>query len=341
MTAIDTDEIVNICASFTGSGYFVGEQIPIKKLNNALAYFPVSLGEHPVIAFADGTLFGSGKKGFAIGFKGIYWVNSWRTSTNYNYLYWNDFAGVILRRLPYSIELGAGNYFELSSCSFGVEGRLFELLEQLQEYVCEALDIPKPASPAVMAPPPPPPPPPVSTAEWMVAIDGQQQGPYSIPSLEKMIAANQIQPYAAHVWRQGMPEWVPLRQQPELMFLAVIPPGSPATFVTQSSAASFFSDQARVTVSFDLSEEREERSSEREPVDVNRASQEQLLNLPSIGIVGAKRIIQERSSSGGFATVEEIGTLLGLKPHQVERLRPLTVFSPLNDRNPVGRIVDF
>ncbi|MNP50961.1 Helix-hairpin-helix motif protein [compost metagenome] len=75
-------------------------------------------------------------------------------------------------------------------------------------------------------------------------------------------------------------------------------------------------------------------------VDVNTATLEELVEVLGIETIGAKRIIQQRDVVGGFKSVEQIGELLGLKPHHVEKLRQLATFTPLTSQAKGGRVID-
>src|SRR5690606_38742624 len=95
--------------------------------------------------------------------------------------------------------------------------------------------------------------------------------------------------------------------------------------------------------------EPEQASYEMGPVDVNTASMEELIEVLGVGIVGAERIVQQREAVGGFRSLEEVGKLLGLKPHQVERLRKQVIFTPIvasvsptpTPLKPNARVVDY
>lgn len=52
-----------------------------------------------------------------------------------------------------------------------------------------------------------------------------------------------------------------------------------------------------------------------EKIDVNRCSQSELMELPGIGVVQAKRAIEHRQTHGGFRSVDEFVDLLQIKPH--------------------------
>jgi competence protein ComEA len=64
-----------------------------------------------------------------------------------------------------------------------------------------------------------------------------------------------------------------------------------------------------------------------EPIDVNRASAEDLQRLPGVGPVMAARIIVERQKKQ-FATVEELRRVSGIGPKTLEKLRPYVTTAP-------------
>jgi hypothetical protein len=53
---------------------------------------------------------------------------------------------------------------------------------------------------------------------WYYSINGQPQGPFDDAALDQLIAAGVLPP-EAHVWKEGLPEWLPLAQ--------IRPPSSP------------------------------------------------------------------------------------------------------------------
>lgn len=75
-------------------------------------------------------------------------------------------------------------------------------------------------------------------------------------------------------------------------------------------------------------------------IDVNIASQEELLEHLGLGIEPTKQIVQHRETVGGFKMIEEVGQLLALKPHQIEQLRGKTTFSPILSKVKT-RIIDY
>lgn len=77
-----------------------------------------------------------------------------------------------------------------------------------------------PGMPGAAAPPPPP-----AAVNWMIAINGQQSGPYDMQQLQQLVANGHLNPNV-HVWRQGMANWELAGNVAELaqLFTPVAPP---------------------------------------------------------------------------------------------------------------------
>jgi competence protein ComEA len=58
------------------------------------------------------------------------------------------------------------------------------------------------------------------------------------------------------------------------------------------------------------------------PLDLNRATPADLMQLPGVGPVLARRIVETRESAGRFGTVDDLGGVRGLGRARLERLRP-------------------
>lgn len=71
-------------------------------------------------------------------------------------------------------------------------------------------------------------PPPVPNVEFMVAVNGQQMGPFSVAQLQLMIQTGQINSNT-YVWRQGMAQWELAGNVQELssLFAPSCPPPPP------------------------------------------------------------------------------------------------------------------
>ncbi|TND09412.1 MAG: virion core protein (lumpy skin disease virus)-like protein [Bacteroidetes bacterium] len=72
----------------------------------------------------------------------------------------------------------------------------------------------------------PPPPPPV--VQYFTAVNGTQSGPFTEPVLQQMAQAGQLTPQTL-VWKNGMANWLPAGQVPELaaLFMNTPPPVPP------------------------------------------------------------------------------------------------------------------
>lgn len=68
-------------------------------------------------------------------------------------------------------------------------------------------------------------PPPIPQVQFMIAINGQQNGPYNIQQIQQMAQMGQIN-QQTYVWKQGMTQWLAAGQVPELasLFASSAPP---------------------------------------------------------------------------------------------------------------------
>src|ERR1044071_2176076 len=62
--------------------------------------------------------------------------------------------------------------------------------------------------------------------EWYYVEAGKQAGPVSEADFEQLIASGRIPPDAL-VWREGMPNWQPLRQGRPAAAFPSLPPAAP------------------------------------------------------------------------------------------------------------------
>lgn len=83
------DAIRKSIAESNCSDIYLGDAIPAKKLNNAIACMGVRIGED-VYALIDTTVFGSGKTGLIFTTLGIHWKNDWMTNTVKTMLNWSE-----------------------------------------------------------------------------------------------------------------------------------------------------------------------------------------------------------------------------------------------------------
>ena len=79
-------------------------------------------------------------------------------------------------------------------------------------------------------------------------------------------------------------------------------------------------------------------------IDLNSCSEQELANLPGVGVVLAKRAIELRGQTGGFISTQDFSQRLGLMPHfavQVDGLAYVASYVPAQlPPQASGRIVD-
>lgn len=68
-------------------------------------------------------------------------------------------------------------------------------------------------------------PPPSPQSNYMIAVNGQQSGPYSVPQLQQLVQQGQVNAQT-YVWKEGMQNWALAGQVQELasLFAAATPP---------------------------------------------------------------------------------------------------------------------
>ena len=219
---VSYDDLFQVCAKYTAPDFFVGAVIPEKKLVNARNRYPVPDRER-IVALLDTTVFGSAKTGLAIGETGLHWRNA-SAETSRTYMSWREFASVPLTPkgvMPPKIEMGKGVAVELSSGGLSKKDAA-KLLADLQHLA---------RSPSTDAP--------VSignTGErWMLAMGGQQFGPYGLNTVQDMVTKGQIDAKECWAWKERMPNWERFTQVPALAALlrdATRPPTLPPPLPT-------------------------------------------------------------------------------------------------------------
>lgn len=331
---ITYDDLLQICVKYTGPDYYVGDIIPDKKLANARKRYPIPAQER-VVALIDTTSFGSAKTGIAIGEMGIYWRN-FNIETKKNYLSWHDLASapIVAKGIVSSrVEAGEDSVLELVGAAFKKDD-VVRLLSDIQHLTRSPSTASRSSSTTD------------TRAQWMVAVSGRQFGPYDFSTLRSMVAECQIDPEKCLVWKEGMLNWSPINQVPDLRALlrqeALHPQMTPPPLPVSATPASIGSPVHERT-----SEETAFRHARRvgkaisKRVDLNHAPLDDLLSLPEMTLPNSQRVVRERDRRGGFRSVEEVGRFLNLQPHQVERLKERLLIEAYKGRRYGGRIVDF
>ena len=58
------------------------------------------------------------------------------------------------------------------------------------------------------------------------------------------------------------------------------------------------------------------------PIDINLAAQEDLVRIPGIGPVTARRMIDERIGNGPFRSLDDLARVRGIGPETIDRIAP-------------------
>lgn len=279
-----------------------------------------------LIAIFDETVFArNAKDGFAFTTKRIYWRNFGEQPKDIEYK--NIAEGVMFSRSNKSnLELGGGLTISIRfSIDDNAKDTLINFLKAVQTSYKTGVFKKVPTA---------------NASPWHIAVAGKEYGPYNINEIEGLLLAEELNLSESLVWCEGMANWTPfmkVQEMAELMKSAkkVSLPPPPPTSVKMPPP---------LTTAPSLDNIEKTTIEDKSPVDLNNASMDDLLVLPGITIVKAKKIIDERNKRGGFKTIEDVGHFLDFQPHQVERLKEKAVLNSyqLKDVTSVkGRVVDF
>ena len=74
-----------------------------------------------------------------------------------------------------------------------------------------------------------------------------------------------------------------------------------------------------------------------QPLDLNRATAEQLVGLPGIGEAKAAAILAIRAERGGFRSLDELENVRGIGPKLAAKLRPLLKVANASRKSDAGK----
>lgn len=148
------NKIVAVIDKCRADGFYKGAQIPSKKLQNAIAHYPVPASETP-LALVDATVFGSAKVGMVLGTKGVYWKNDWATDTLKNFLSWEELAAApgLIGGAKSKLTLAQGCVFDMTGSSMKCE-QLASLLVEIAGVLQDAGEVPNEEKAPAAAPAP-------------------------------------------------------------------------------------------------------------------------------------------------------------------------------------------
>ena len=126
------EKMLFILESYSAVNYHTKGNIPLEKLDNARASYPVDQND-VALALIDSTIFGSAKTGMVIGLKGVYFRNNWMTETLENFLSWgelNSNRSLIKDSSTGCIKLMDGCDFNISVSDLS-KNQIIEMLDRL------------------------------------------------------------------------------------------------------------------------------------------------------------------------------------------------------------------
>ena len=315
------DEILKICNRYQSRYYFVYPGIPEKTLATARNSYRIPDGERVAALMTDVV----DKDGLAVAENGLYWHSR---SAAYS-ISWEELAEVsIVKKGGFfycDIVFSDHKAFNFIS-GHPAQNIILILLTELQKLAL-LTKLQKLAAKGG-----------AGSDQWMVAVAGQQRGPYNVETLLAMIQSRLIDPEAALVWCEKMDQWAALREVPE--FRAAAPAKRPPPLVAPPAGPT--SAPPLPVASPPGAPLPKSGGPPGALVDLNTASFDQILSLPGMWVGAAAQVIEIRKQRGGFQSVDEVGHALDWPPHKVQRLaeRAEVVELPRASLG-AGRVVDF
>ena len=323
------EDLLSICDNYVYASWFVGETIPEKKLKRVISEFPIP-PEDEVIAVLDFTIFGSCKYGLAVCKFGLYVNHDWSATVRKGFLPWDDLVHAeIVAHGKYEVDVTSGFVVSFAGSDIKQE-ELITLLKHFQSYFARLSDQSESVKELEVEAVNPPflPVEEPSDEKWMLAIEGEQYGPYLTGIVIEMIRSGQVNPEVTYGWKQGMEQWSFLhsisdfgQQESSLMSPPPIPGMAPAA--VEKGHVDFVRPQEGT-------------------VELNTATVEDLLTLPGIDLNVAEQFIEERTKRNGFTHYHEVRKVMNIQPHQFEQIRKATTLQPLRSTGVGrGRVIDF
>jgi hypothetical protein len=126
-------KLVEICARYSGSRFYVGEAIPKEKSDAAYKFFPIPNDERVFALIDNSNIFVQGV-GLALSEKGIYWT----MRGGRDFLTWQEFSTVPIsehqRSRDYIIRMGEGKEFVGKDSTMSREAAV-QLLREIQSLI--------------------------------------------------------------------------------------------------------------------------------------------------------------------------------------------------------------
>jgi len=109
------------------------DAIDAKRLANVTEKFEIPADEKVILLYDDTVFSGKNDVGFAVGSQGLYWRNSWTTTSKRNKLSWDEFAKREIGLNDLMIQLGSGDQIGVAGCgSNETREKLLAMLKEIQ-----------------------------------------------------------------------------------------------------------------------------------------------------------------------------------------------------------------
>jgi hypothetical protein len=112
--------LISLLEDHQSNGFWVGNNIPKRKLDNAIAHFPID-PKINVLGLIDCTVMGSCKNGLAITDHGLIWKNGWTSSSGKTSLTWKELLETKndIKLDKYEMDFGKNAKLNMAGCSIG------------------------------------------------------------------------------------------------------------------------------------------------------------------------------------------------------------------------------
>lgn len=116
----ELEVLVNMLEEHQTNGFWVGNNIPARKLDNAIAHFPID-PRLTILGLIDCTVMGSCKNGLAITDQGLIWKNDWTSSSSKTSFTWEELLETKdnIKIDKYDIDFGKNAKLNMAGCSMG------------------------------------------------------------------------------------------------------------------------------------------------------------------------------------------------------------------------------
>lgn len=106
---------------------------------------------------------------------------------------------------------------------------------------------------------------------------------------------------------------------------------NPQTIETSPPKSTFTKETKAIAPKVATAKPRKSTSKEppKAPIDLNRATSEELQQLPGVGPAMADRILQYRKDNQGFTSVDDLNNVRGIGPKKFEKIKPFVITKPL------------